>query len=404
VIVAGGGVAGCAAALNASRAGKSVLLIEKTLLMGGLGTIGLINFFVPMCNGRGKLIIKGMCEEFVSLSRRYGWAVIPKEWQNGEPEAPTSVRYICRYSPYLFALALTEALMDAGVTILLDSIVSGAETENGVIKSVTVTNKSGNETYTASMFIDATGDADLCARADVPTIQGQNFFTLTAFEATLDSCRRAVEKGSISEMYMNVSGGRASLYGDNHPAGMRTFPGTTGEDVTAFVIENQMELLKNLKGRNPNERDITTMPTMPQLRTTRHIQGMATLTTDDMFKHKDDSVCLICDFDNRDNLYEVPVGCLMSEKCKNLLAVGRAASAEGYAWDVLRVIPPAILTGQAAGLIAAHAMDEHVPVQKINLVKLQNDLTAQNVLIHMTKDLMPEGENIGESGHAEGHI
>ena len=39
VIVSGGGVAGCAAALAARRAGKTVLLIEKTLALGGLGTL-----------------------------------------------------------------------------------------------------------------------------------------------------------------------------------------------------------------------------------------------------------------------------------------------------------------------------------------------------------------------------
>ena len=54
VIVAGGGVAGVAAALSVARAGKKVLLLEKANLLGGLATIGLINLFVPMCNGRGK--------------------------------------------------------------------------------------------------------------------------------------------------------------------------------------------------------------------------------------------------------------------------------------------------------------------------------------------------------------
>ena len=72
VIVAGGGVAGVAAALAAVREGKRVLLIEKTCILGGLATIGHINFFVPMCNGRGKQIIAGMAEELLRLSVRYG--------------------------------------------------------------------------------------------------------------------------------------------------------------------------------------------------------------------------------------------------------------------------------------------------------------------------------------------
>ena len=60
IIVAGGGVAGVSAAVQAARVGKRVLLIEKSMKLGGLATLGLVNFFVPMCNGRGKPIIFGM--------------------------------------------------------------------------------------------------------------------------------------------------------------------------------------------------------------------------------------------------------------------------------------------------------------------------------------------------------
>ena len=40
VIVAGGGVAGCAAALEAARHGKKTMLIEKSMVLGGLATLG----------------------------------------------------------------------------------------------------------------------------------------------------------------------------------------------------------------------------------------------------------------------------------------------------------------------------------------------------------------------------
>ena len=80
VIVAGGGVAGVAAALSASLKGKSLLLIEKRVALGGLATIGLISLFVPMCNGRGKLIEKGLAWDFLQLSIRYGYVSLPEEW------------------------------------------------------------------------------------------------------------------------------------------------------------------------------------------------------------------------------------------------------------------------------------------------------------------------------------
>ena len=56
LIVCGGGVAGAAAALSGRRQGLSVLLLEGQCVLGGLATSGLVNYWVPLCNGRGKYI------------------------------------------------------------------------------------------------------------------------------------------------------------------------------------------------------------------------------------------------------------------------------------------------------------------------------------------------------------
>ena len=108
VIVCGGGVAGAAAAVSAAKNGLSTLLLEKSNILGGLGTLGLINLFEPLCNGRGKQIIFGLAEKWLRMSAELGWDRIPKEWQDGEPKEPTTVRYIQRYSPAIFAYQLTE--------------------------------------------------------------------------------------------------------------------------------------------------------------------------------------------------------------------------------------------------------------------------------------------------------
>ena len=108
VIVAGGGVAGVAAAVSAAKRGRSVLLLEKSNILGGLATLGLVNLFVPMCNGRGKQIIFGLAEKWLRDSALYGFDTIPEPWKNGEPTEPTNVRYVQRYSPYIFALQMTE--------------------------------------------------------------------------------------------------------------------------------------------------------------------------------------------------------------------------------------------------------------------------------------------------------
>jgi len=72
VLVAGGGVAGVAAALAASRAGRSVALVEKTVLLGGLATTGLINHYLPICDGNGRQVCYVIAEELLHLSIRYG--------------------------------------------------------------------------------------------------------------------------------------------------------------------------------------------------------------------------------------------------------------------------------------------------------------------------------------------
>ncbi len=108
VAVAGGGVAGIAAAVEAARCGKKVVIIEKAVQLGGLATIGLINLFVPMCNGRGVQIIKGMADEFLRLSIKYGYDIIPDDWKNGEP-GPENVKktfYLQILPCYLFTCPL----------------------------------------------------------------------------------------------------------------------------------------------------------------------------------------------------------------------------------------------------------------------------------------------------------
>jgi len=81
---------------------------------------------------------------------------------------------------------------------------------------------------------------------------------------------------------------------------------------------------------------------------------------------------------------------MVRRDCENIIAAGRCASGEGYGWDVLRVIPPAILTGQAAGDAAVLAIDNNKNVAEINVKELQNILESENVMIHFKDEWIPE--------------
>jgi flavin-dependent dehydrogenase len=78
VLVCGGGVAGIAAALGAARRGADVCLIEKQYCLGGLATLGLICDFLPLCDGAGRQVIRGIAEEFFYKAAARGAEPLPE--------------------------------------------------------------------------------------------------------------------------------------------------------------------------------------------------------------------------------------------------------------------------------------------------------------------------------------
>ncbi len=413
VIVAGAGVAGIAAALSAKRSGKSVLLLEKTLHLGGLATTGLINMFVPMCNGRGVQIIKGMCDELMEESIRYGYDTIPEIWKDVDEngviksyDGKRCDRYATTFSPAVFALTLTEMLEAECIDLLLDSIVSDVVMNGNRCEGLIVQTKGGRYYYPTDFVVDTTGDADVLERAGIPTVLGKNYFTYVGYRTDMRSIKKAVQNNDIHYATYHTHGGTISLYGTNQPADVPTWAGVTSEDVTDYIIRNQRVMLDKLKDEDRFSRDITVLPSMPQFRTTRHIDGEYTFKEEDIYKHFDDSIGAICDFDHPDALFEVPLRCMYNRKCENIITAGRSAAAEGYGWDSLRVIPPAIITGQAAGEVAAMATDDGKAIWDVNINELQSRLEKANVMIHFDDALVPD-ENTDMTdnvNHDIGHI
>ena len=405
VIVAGAGMAGLAAALTARRAGKQVLLIEKSTMLGGLATLGLINLFVPMCSGRGTQIIFGLAEEFLRYSIRYGWAKIPDEWRNGKPEKPTEVRYTARFSPNIFALALTEFFVAEGIELLFDVTCSAPVMEGKHCRGVIIQGKSGREFIRGGVIVDATGDADLLRRAGIPTLKRGNFTTYCVKAISLESCRKAVESGRIEDALWGHAGYAVNLYGKGQPEDIPLCDGTDTDQVSRFLEINQRKLFERIRNEDPESREIVTLPGMAQLRTTCCIEGDYTLREADAYRHFEDSIGAIGDFERRDFLYEMPYRILIRSGYDNLITAGRCASGEGYAWDVIRVIPPAIITGQAAGNAAVVALDARCGIDAVDVAEVQKRQAEQNVMLHFDDALIPKNlAHAGEKGEDIGHF
>lgn len=168
VIVAGGGIAGIAAALAAARAGKRVLLLERMFALGGLATLGLVTIYLPLCDGKGHQLSFGLAEELLKLSIREGWERdYPDTWLSGSTEHGRQ-RYKVRYNAQVFAILAEQLLAEENVKILYGTTVCQVLRSGSRLTHIIVENKDGRFAIPVRSAVDATGDADLFHQAAAP--------------------------------------------------------------------------------------------------------------------------------------------------------------------------------------------------------------------------------------------
>lgn len=383
VIVCGGGVAGVSAAVAARRAGaKEVLLIEKTIVFGGLATIGLISLYEPLCDGEGRKLVYGMPSELLQLCRRYGPDNLPPAWEDDPAGIEGEERYQCHYSPTMFALALDEFLTDAGVHILLDTQVVRPLMKERTCRGVIVENKTGRGFYKAKVLVDATGDAQILTLAGLPVAEGQNYLTCIVHRADREGVSEAAETGDTLALrrWTRYGGG---VVGNDHPEGVPLVSGVTAEEITDFVLDGRRMLMDKVRGEERRGRDVLALPQMPQLRKIRRLEGAFTLLPEHVGQSFDDSISTMVDFRQVGQCYELPYRMLYHPRFTNLFAAGRIVSADGWAWDVVRVIPGAVATGEAAGAAAALCAGHGWSAGDLDVSRLQAHLQEQGVRLHL---------------------
>jgi glycine/D-amino acid oxidase-like deaminating enzyme len=151
VAVIGGGSAGYPAAIAAARAGAEVLLIERQPMIGGTGPNAFVTEFLSCEN------LSGIMKEVAERLGAQGGAT-----QQFRPEY-----FNLAFDPDSLRLVILDLLEEAGAAILLNSWVTDVVIDNGTVKGVIVENKSGRQAVLADVVIDASGDADVAARAGV---------------------------------------------------------------------------------------------------------------------------------------------------------------------------------------------------------------------------------------------
>jgi len=354
VIVVGGGIAGVAAAVASSRAGAKTLLLEKSVNLGGLATMGLISLYEPLCDGEGKQMIYGIAEELIKLSTCYGFDNLHPKWGGCGHNKPKNERYTTRFSPGVFSLVLDDYVLKNSVEIKFDTLATYPIMEGKKCVGMVVENLNGREYYTAKAVVDATGNACIMNRAGVPTINGRSFMTYIVHQYDMDEASTLAENRDGNAFRRWVGYG-ANWAGEGHPEGVKVFEAVTAEEVNEYMIIGKQNLLENLKKLGKDNYDVMMIPNMPQMRTIRRIVGKVDFNAIDRETYAD-AIGWCGDFRpfGVGRHYQIPFGSLYNEDFDNLVAAGRIISSpQGDGWEVSRVIPVCALTGEAAGKAAA---------------------------------------------------
>ncbi len=413
VLVAGGGVAGFAAAIAAAERGSSVGLIERNGFSGGQtvgglsGTIcGLYLSSETRGNGPEQLVF-GMAERFRTALEAEGGITTPdysgKTWS-------------AAHDPVIWARLADDMLATAGVEVLYHATVTGVVMDGPALQGVAVQSKLGPGTVRAGIVIDATGDADVAYLAGLETTIGVNgrvqnptmmFRLINADVAKFMQFRDSHDDPSdaLNEL---VDAARATgrydlprrevwvkptpIAGQLHVNATRLLDPVgrplLGIDPADLTLAEQVgrrqvgEYARFLRDYVPGLADtrVDYTGTHVGIRQTRSIVGVKTLRDEDVLagrKPRDgivrsawpieahDGEVAFLHF-NHGDYYEVPYHCLVPKEGENLIVAGRCISAEHRALASARVVAQCFGYGEAAGAAAAMALDSHQTLRRLD--------------------------------------
>ena len=154
LIVVGGGPGGLPAAIAATRSGLKTLLVERSAALGGLAISGLP--LLGFVDRAGDHVVGGIPQEFVDRL-----AKVDGTLSHVHCPVHNSLTII---NPHWFRIVSFEMCQEAGVDVLLYAELMDAKKEGDRITQITVLCRGEARSFTAPVFIDATGDACLATR------------------------------------------------------------------------------------------------------------------------------------------------------------------------------------------------------------------------------------------------
>jgi len=416
VFVAGGGPSGVAASVAAARQGRSVFLAERQNCLGGMGTAGLLPVFMQFTDGVN-FLAGGIGKEIQTMLQKAGGT------------GPDSDRTI---KTEVLKRVYDALLLDSGVRFTFETRLIDIETRSDEVTLAILAAKSGIFAIKAKIFIDCTGDGDLAAWAGAPFKKGDKESNLMA--GTLCSIWADVNWEQIQKSGYNQGKflpqafkDKVFTYEDRHLPGMwRTgknlgggnighsfgVDGTDERSVTKAVIwgrklltEYERYYKEYLRGYEKME--LVATGSALGIRETRRIMGDYVLNLEDFSKRAifNDEIGRYSypvdihsatpgdagyqkyaeDFKKlrygKGENYGIPYRVLVPRKLSNVLVAGRCVSTDRYMQSSIRVMPGCFITGQAAGLAAAIAIEKNTGTRGFAVSELQRRLKKMGAFL-----------------------
>lgn len=386
VIIVGGGIAGIAAAVAAAESGVKTALIEKSAMLGGLATMGMIYFYLPICDGKGTQVSFGLAEKLLRTAVKYSPSMDIESWKSDFK----NFRFRTTFSPAACILAYEELLLEKGVEIWYDSDFIGVEKNSAENSDIIVRNKGGNGRFSAQVIVDATGDAEVARECGCPFVQGENQLAFWSIENDEDNDSEAWHRMGKSHLRGLIKGLIREEFLPYHALDPR---GTSD-----FIIEarNWARSVYNSPDIDKEKRFPVLIPSMADFRTSARIESRKNIPHDTHNTRFEDSVGMSADWGSVGTVQEISYSAMLPGKGTNIIVAGRCIGAENYAWELTRSIPACAVSGEAAGVAAALAIQQKTTCAELDYKILQNKLYDRGCKLHLSDVGLPYR---GEEGY-----
>ncbi len=374
VLIIGGGPAGVCAAIAAKRAGADVTIVERYGHFGGLWTGGLVLLIIGHIVTGGKQVCQGIGEEMMRRLDKLDGAIVNRRPGVAPTVDAEAVKYL-----------MVEMIEEAGVKVFLHCWGVDAITNGNTIKGAVFESKSGRQAILAKNVIDATGDGDILAAAGAEYQRRSHNVGLVSRIGNLD---RVDKKLAAESPKPRRLGGVTPIPGVNWVN--MSGPEVDGLDVevlTRMEMNHRKFIWQNVSKirKTPGYDKVYLMETAPQLgvRITRVLNGLKTVTFADLKANKKfpDVIGVGGASDGKYQEWQIPYGALVPKKVDDLLVAGRCISAEMRMADDVRLIPNCFVTGHAAGVAAAVAIQDRCRPRDVEVAKVQRILKQQEAYL-----------------------